>query len=94
MTAKGSRTVSLADIGNALGDALGVKIDTASIVAKVKANRAKLDSCLRHEFVSRDEPRTLSSKFVCTKCGGEVDAQHARWYAIGLEHGAPKAVTP
>jgi hypothetical protein len=86
-----SKTVSLTDLGNSIGQALGVKIDAASILEQVKANQAKLNSCELHDFVSRDVVPNLKTKYVCAKCAGEVDASRMTWYQKGLEHGRKAA---
>jgi len=55
----------------------------------VKANHDKLDKCEGpHEFKPIPvEGKTLVRDYLCSKCGGKIDAIHKIWYERGLEHG-------
>jgi hypothetical protein len=59
--------------------------DTESILAKVKANSAKLNACAFHEFVESpgQEDRVFGKRYHCTVCGGEVDCHAYHWHKQG-----------
>ena len=76
---------------DALRRILGVPLsDVNEMFAKVEANRAKLDTCRRHDFKKSqpgDPNVTMQLGWRCSHCGGELDAHTVRWYATGLDHG-------
>jgi hypothetical protein len=56
---------------------------------QVVANSAKLDACPGpHEFfdISPETKMPLGKKYRCSKCDGETEGSHVRWYRRGLEH--------
>lgn len=53
----------------------------------VKANHAKLNACPSHDF---DQPQPGQRQRKCKACGGTVGMLEARWYELGLRHGAAK----
>lgn len=69
------------------------------IIAEIKANSAKLDACILHDFsicldrvtkkpIDNPEPKQMfGAKWRCKNCGGDVDAMAKRWYNLGLQHG-------
>lgn len=60
------------------------------IMREVKSNIVRLDACVGpHEF-SPDpaDTRPMFKHELCSKCAGRVESQAARWYRLGLEHGA------
>lgn len=59
------------------------------ILRNVKANIAKLDGCKGpHEFaLSEPEEGQVVRRYVCSKCGGHVEAIYKLWYEEGLAHG-------
>lgn len=57
------------------------------ILAEVKENQTKLESCAGHDF-QPITPGLFGTRYKCYGCGGEVDGLSARWYAIGRQHGA------
>lgn len=63
------------------------KASLLSIWDEVKANHAKLDGCVRHDFGTADD-RKLGARYACRACGGWADASAVTWYSRGLEHGA------
>lgn len=57
------------------------------VVNEVKANKARLDGCCRHDFV--DDPadeRAILKRQICTRCRGTVSFGSALWYKKGVEH--------
>lgn len=61
-----------------------MKIDTAAILAEVRANRARLEGCKRHRF----EPPALVKlglKLTCSACGGEMHLTDISYYIAGYE---------
>ncbi len=53
----------------------------------VRANIDRLQLCPGpHVFVPLD-PKKPGRVLACERCHGEIDASHAYWYAVGLEHG-------
>ena len=68
------------------------------VLAEVKANSAKLNSCSRHDFSICLDRRTketiadpkpeqrLFARWQCSKCGGRVDGTSKHWYQLGLSH--------
>lgn len=82
------------------GEKVGVpREDMNKILAEIKANSAKLDGCIVHDFsicldrrtkqpIAEPTPQqTFGGRWRCKNCGGEVDASAKRWYNLGLEHG-------
>jgi len=73
-------------------------IDTKQIMADVKANHAKLESCDRHDFSQPIDRRTkepIPERVVfcdwrCVRCGGWVDCHAKHWFDIGVRHGGAK----
>jgi len=61
------------------------RIDSAAILAEIKANRARLDGCARHRFELGDPPYKFGMKLTCTNCGGVMDAVHAFSYTQGYK---------
>lgn len=59
--------------------------EAREILAEVKANIAKLQSCQRHEFDQMDGSQF--AKFRCRHCGGIARGVEVVWYRRGLEHG-------
>lgn len=59
--------------------------DAESILAQVKANSAKLNSCGYHEFVEMpgQEDKVFGKRYHCTGCGGEVDCHAYYWHKQG-----------
>lgn len=53
---------------------------------KAKENAARLATCpLPHAFERQTEtPMKLFPRYCCTKCGGTVEGQNARWYIQGM----------
>lgn len=72
------------------------RIDSAAILAEIKANRARLDGCARHRFDLGDPPYKFGMKVTCTNCGGTLDAIHAFSYTQGYKAagGNPNDVIP
>lgn len=62
--------------------------DALKILAAVKENHAKLESCVGpHEFVLVESgPGGLPRKHQCARCGGKLDSVHVSWYNKGMEH--------
>lgn len=58
--------------------------DMEKCMEKVKENRAKRDSCKRHEFVA-GVPRF--GKYTCKNCGCVEDSSFVVGYEQGLKHG-------
>lgn len=64
-----------------------LKKESPSIMAEVKANRAKLDGCYRHLF-DIPKPITMGAKYHCQKCGGQTSLTDIGWYIRGyVAHG-------
>lgn len=66
------------------------KEDLNGILAEVKANIARLQSCEGpHDFkpTSGKPEATIGEKYECTKCKGRVDHIAYAWYKKGLDHG-------
>jgi len=63
------------------------------ILAEVKENQLKLEACKHHDF-QPITPGLFGTRYKCYACGGEVDGLSARWYAIGLLHGATDELCP
>lgn len=54
---------------------------------EVKVNHEKLQGCVGpHDFSVQEAPPPRD-RWLCTKCGGEVDGINKRWYEKGLAHG-------
>lgn len=63
-----------------------MKIDYDRIMQEVKDNHKKLDNCKSpHDFIKKTEE--LFPKYVCKKCGGEIEHGEYYWYKLGLKHG-------
>jgi len=53
----------------------------------VKANHKRLEECEGpHDFQCED-PKSMRSKYVCSKCGGKISKTDWLWYERGLAHG-------
>lgn len=64
--------------------------DVAQIWRAVKENQARLEECSGpHEFVS--EGKGPTDKARCRRCQGTVSQSEARWYLLGLRHGAARS---
>lgn len=63
------------------------KARCAEILAKVKENQRRLDSCKGHAFDEQVEAMPFGSKWRCTACGGVVDIVARTWYLRGVAHG-------
>lgn len=61
------------------------KIDTKSLIARIRANKAILDSCSQHDF--QTEKNELGSDWICKNCNGRADSTAVMWYERGLQHG-------
>lgn len=57
------------------------------LLAEVRSNLAKLNSCPVHHFEPDGPKRVLLQRYRCTECGGTVDAHAFRWYSLGKAHG-------
>jgi hypothetical protein len=66
------------------------KADMQGILANVRANLARLDTCAVHRFEAI-EPDRVMSRYRCTHCKGEVDSHAAHWYARGMAHANGRA---
>lgn len=53
------------------------------ILAEIKANSAKLDSCKLHKFDRLE--RTPGKKFTCQNCDGEVNVTFVHAYIQGYK---------
>jgi hypothetical protein len=72
------------------------EIDT--MLAEIKANNMKLDTCPRHDFSivldrhtkqpieSATPAQRFGAKFQCARCAGIVDGIARIWYERGLKH--------
>lgn len=69
------------------------RIDAQGILADIKANNARLQSCPQHRFPAG---AVFGRKWICMDCGGKMDAGHALAYADGVRAagGDPTAVWP
>ncbi len=54
----------------------------------VALNEAKLTTCPGHDFVRVIQD--LQVRYMCTACGGDIDAYVHKWYLKGIEDGARK----
>ncbi len=67
----------------------GKEIDYGAIMARIKANRDKLDACPRHLFPpivgSTNVAALFGKKIACTHCGGEIDMVAMNFYIRGYE---------
>ena len=62
--------------------------ESRKLLAEIRANFATLASCVGpHEWLKEDGMPKMFSKRKCAKCGGEMDAVHARYYDEGVAHG-------
>ena len=61
------------------------------IIEESKENRAKLDSCDKHDFsIPIKEPKQYGSyirRYQCSKCGGTLATSEVHWYKQGLLNG-------
>jgi len=67
----------------------GGKAQAERIMAEVRENIRKLDSCKLHDFsidLTPGRPISMGMKWKCSKCGGEVDCTKKKWYELGLTH--------
>lgn len=72
------------------------KPDMDKIFLEVKANKAKLEACPRHEFsipIDRRTKKPLSGPVMfcdweCKNCHGRVDVTAKAWYERGMKHAA------
>ena len=62
------------------------------VAERAKANIKTLDACNNHDFQPIDATK-FGSRHKCTRCGGDVDSLHARWYQRGREHERAKGGT-
>lgn len=62
-------------------------VDFDAIASNVKANLVRLETCDRHDFQPIDGAKPTFRRARCTRCGGEAESLHVRWYKLGLEHG-------
>lgn len=72
-------------------------IDSAKILAEIKANRERLDNCPKHAFdYPQDRALHFGEKLTCRNCGGVMDAVQAFRYCQGFEAagGDPNEVIP
>ena len=77
-----------------LWEIVGMDKETVQQIWKdVKANHKKLDGCKGpHDFRPLPiEGKTLIRDYLCSKCGGKLEAIHKLWYERGLEHGRKEA---
>lgn len=58
-------------------------MDTKKILAEVKENTRKLDSCDRHLFNGERVP--FGKKYTCLKCGGKLNGTDVLYYINGYE---------
>jgi hypothetical protein len=61
--------------------------DFNEIYEQVKANHSRLRSCPGPHDFQAVEPGKVSSRYKCTKCNGDIDPVHYKWYMDGLRHG-------
>lgn len=54
-----------------------------AILAVIRANRERLDSCDRHLF--EYEKVQIGQKLACSKCKGTMQLTDAGWYVKGYE---------
>ena len=59
------------------------KEDVDAILLEVRANRERLDACVRHVF---DAERGIGKRIKCSRCGGVVMLTQAYWYELGWGH--------
>ena len=86
-----SETQTIQQVGEKLGFAADA---TNKIMADIKANTDKLNSCTGHAFTIPFDRLTkkeisvpnLGCRWRCSNCGGEVDATARIWYNKGVEH--------
>jgi len=67
----------------------GGREQAEKIMAEVRENNKKLDSCMLHDFsidLMPERPIAMGNKWQCSKCGGKVDHDRKRWYELGLMH--------
>lgn len=55
----------------------------------VRANQAKLEACLLHDF--GELQNKMGARYTCRNCGGHADASAVSWYQAGLAHGQGRA---
>jgi len=58
-------------------------LDTAQLLADIKANSATLDSCPRHLF--KPDDYEFGRKMECSHCHGRMQATDVMWYIKGYE---------
>lgn len=58
-----------------------LRIDVQGILAEIRANNARLQSCPQHRF---PPDAVFGQKWTCTVCAGRMDAGHALAYADGV----------
>lgn len=65
-----------------------IRIDSAAILAAVRENIARLDSCAGPHDFSEVVARAgrLGTRYRCTACRGEADRLQVLWYQQGLAH--------
>ena len=57
------------------------------IMAEVKENIRKLESCKFHDFsIDLNPDKVMFKKWQCSRCGGEVDCTKKQWYELGTAH--------
>lgn len=47
-------------------------LDAARLMAEIRANRERLDSCKRHQFMLGVPPYKLNEERTCLNCGGKM----------------------
>lgn len=63
-----------------------LRANTQRILAEIRANKAKLDTCACHRFVLPVmTPYKLGLKLDCVVCGGSMDAVTAYAYGQGYQ---------
>ena len=62
-------------------------VDLKNVWDGIKRNMKILDECVGpHEWEPIDNPHG-QKRFVCKKCGGDIDMVGKEWYQKGLAHG-------
>lgn len=56
-----------------------------TILAEVRANHAKLNACLYHEFelIYGYKPTDFKRRYACVHCGGTIDGSAYYWHEQG-----------
>jgi hypothetical protein len=70
------------------------KAESKAIWEQVKANHARLETCVGpHDFQDITPDKPLAKRYRCSKCNGEAEGTNVHWYERGLKH-AQKAGAP